>query len=512
MNGLNGFVHGKETSGQQAQRRLAGANAKMAVPNTGLTHQRQNQQQNSARRQSGGNANQPNIQQLPPQQPQQPPPQQRRSGDGQNGKRDMFDTDVESLDTTTHRGSVIQVADSQKPGHQPFDHQSEADESSSGDEENDGDEYDDEENDDDRGHHYTEGNNNGGAFLGDGNSYPSTTSGPGEYFFNTGIADGRPPLHPNDAHKFPQQANAIHPSRQPAPQPNPQQAYQRAPAQAAAKPAMVKPNIILQSAGLRQQNRSNVTTAVRATGGYQNPSAPLTTPMQSYNRANRDGTPSAFLDPRSNTHPQGNALHQRGMRGAPAPSPHPPVRSVEERAYPAYTDLGGAKQEPLERDQAFEAPIFESKPLVEDYDQPALFGMEYDTLRDESFDHVPRGATPVLPSDITVKPLHERLDYVRGKLGPEDQNSFFQALPTGEWEEAGDWFLDLFGSIIQRTKEARQKKRKLAQGFEKEVEKRYRHVSKRQQHVKKALDQMQQQGETLIPSRTPRPSREPKNT
>jgi flagellar hook-basal body complex protein FliE len=82
-------------------------------------------------------------------------------------------------------------------------------------------------------------------------------------------------------------------------------------------------------------------------------------------------------------------------------------------------------------------------------------------------------------------------------------------LPTTEWEDAGDWFLDQFSSIIKRTKEARQKKRKLAQEFEKEVEKRHKHVSKKQHQVESAMSKMQTQGQGLVP-RSPKPSVSPR--
>jgi hypothetical protein len=144
-----------------------------------------------------------------------------------------------------------------------------------------------------------------------------------------------------------------------------------------------------------------------------------------------------------------------------------------------------------------------------DYDAGDLHDMTYDQLKNESFNTDPRAPEQPLPEDVLQKSLVERLEHVQKTLEPEQQATFFRLLPTSEWEDAGDWFLEQFGDIITRTKEARQKKRKLAQGFEDEIEKRHKHVSKKQQQVQAAMDKMKAQGEGLVP-RSPRPSKSPR--
>lgn len=143
-----------------------------------------------------------------------------------------------------------------------------------------------------------------------------------------------------------------------------------------------------------------------------------------------------------------------------------------------------------------------------DYDFDALKEMGYNELKRESFDHNPRAPLQLLSDDMQQKPLTERLDHVQHNFDAGKQSQFFSALPTAEWEDAGDWFLDKFNSIIQRTKDARQKKRKLAQGFEGQIEKRHEHVSKKMRQVEDAMTKMQAQGEGLVP-RSPRPSKSP---
>ncbi|KAL5119191.1 hypothetical protein ACEQ8H_002901 [Pleosporales sp. CAS-2024a] len=144
-----------------------------------------------------------------------------------------------------------------------------------------------------------------------------------------------------------------------------------------------------------------------------------------------------------------------------------------------------------------------------DYDLKALDTMSYDALKNESFDTNPRMTGHSLSTDMRQKPLIERLEHVQKNLDPAKQSAFFRNLPTQEWEDAGDWFLDQFSSIIQRSKQARQQKRKVAQCFEDEIERHYKHVSKKQHQVAEAMKKMQAQGEGLVP-RSPRPSKSPK--
>ena len=135
--------------------------------------------------------------------------------------------------------------------------------------------------------------------------------------------------------------------------------------------------------------------------------------------------------------------------------------------------------------------------------------MTYDQLRDESFDKSPREREHILPEDMREKSLPERLQFAQQKLDPAAQSEFFSSLPTNEWEDAGDWFLYQFSAIIKRTKEARQKKRKTAEGVEQKIEARHEHVAKKQRLVEGAMAKMKAQGEGLVP-KSPRASKSPR--
>ncbi|KAH7120956.1 extracellular mutant protein 11-domain-containing protein [Dendryphion nanum] len=147
---------------------------------------------------------------------------------------------------------------------------------------------------------------------------------------------------------------------------------------------------------------------------------------------------------------------------------------------------------------------------VLDYEDKELFGMSYEQLKNEDFDTDPRAEEPRLTEKMRQKPLEERLQHVQKNIDPNHHAEFFTTLPTKEWEDAGDWFLDRFSDIIKRAKDARQHKRKLAQDFEDEVEKRHIHVSKKRHIVETALGGMKSKGQDLIPTpRTPRASKSP---
>jgi hypothetical protein len=164
----------------------------------------------------------------------------------------------------------------------------------------------------------------------------------------------------------------------------------------------------------------------------------------------------------------------------------------------------------VQQQQVEQAPIEEIQAVPDgDYDHDTLLGMKYEDLKNEDFDTDPRGRRHVLHGENLLKPLVERLELVQKNLDVGQQSDFFRSLPTTEWEDAGDWFLDQFQRIIQRTKQSRQSKRKLAQEFEDEVEKRYKHVSKKEHQVEQAMDKMKAQGESLVP-RSPRPAKSPR--
>ncbi|KAI4655319.1 hypothetical protein J4E93_000029 [Alternaria ventricosa] len=470
----------------------------------------------------------------------QQPPQNRQSGPGPSQKRDLYDTDAESLDTTVNP-SIVQVEDSQqKEQHYPQqDHvvnlggtsEMEGEDDEYADEpehREDGSEgYDDEEllqeNQDflhesgvahlpyDEQLDFLHQAGRGGLPTVRGDSYPPTTNGePSEWEggqealsdFHNEFAPISPPPQRQNMNK-----QAAHMPASHAPQ---QQQRRNMPI---ASQGTQQPSALFRhSAQLREHSR---TAAPSLQAGGQNVQyhalALPTSQHQAHNPDKHSSTANLpmYPGPHPSTQVQPSKSQQRLVRQSSGPRTQPPPRNnampSEPHAPQKRQPQVPAIQEPVAQQQSVEqAPIEEPEVVShEDYDHTTLFGMSYEQLRNESFDTNPRVRPSVLSKEDLQKPLVERLELVQQNPDAVQQSEFFQSLPTTEWEDAGDWFLDRFQDIIRRTKEARQKKRKLAQEFEAEVEKRHEHVSKRQHQVQQAMEKMKSQGEGLVP-RSPR--------
>jgi hypothetical protein len=475
--------------------------------------------------------------------PMQPGPQRRVSGQpqGHGVKRDPFDTDAESIDTTVNQ-SVVQVEDS-KQRYQQHQHNGQVagdGEVSDDDEE----EYEEEEYEDFDDYVFTKDNieylrhNNllhlshndkigflqqaardGGLPTVDGDSYPTTTNGepselgggqeaPSDYHDEGG------PVSPS-----PQRPNLRFQSTRPfASQPQKQQQQPNMPLPSHGMQKQT--SLFQQAAGFRDQARSTVPHAQYAgqNAEHYTPAQPSSQPP-THSQANLPIVPAiashAFTHP--NAYGQVSKSSQHASRQLPGPSRSQVqfqatnTKPVEPQALPKRLSSARAKPEPVVQQPPVEQASIEEVQAGPDgdYDHDTLFQKQYDDLKNEDFDTDPRAKPAMLHEEDLQKPLEERLDIVQKNLDAGQQSDYFRSLPTAEWEEAGDWFLDQFSSIIQRTKQARQSKRKLAQGFEDEVEKRHKHVSKKQHQVEQAMDRMKAQGEGLVP-RSPRPSKSPR--
>jgi hypothetical protein len=469
----------------------------------------------------------------------QQPLQHRQSGPGPSQKRDPYDTDAESIDTTVNQ-SVVQVEDSQRKErhHQQRGHVVGFDESSEVEDGDEEDEYEYEEEEEPEHPYWTDDYKlthydqellraNGLAtcsydvqlsFLQDaarsgfqtveGDSYPSTTNGEisewggGQEAPSNFHDDGRP-MSPS-----PQRQNINNQAaRMAASQPPQQQQSQNisVPSQTMQKPSQL------------YQHGAQIREQLRATAPILQHAAPSARQHQTHNR--NKPHPTAIIPVQSNLHPstyaQLSRSQQKPIQQASGPRTQlPPNKNTIPIGPPAPLKRpfpAPVIREPVVQEQPIEQTPFEGPEAVphEDYDQKTLLKMKYEELKSEPFDADPRAPPPVLAEEDLQKPLAERLPLVKKNLDVGQQSEFFRSLPTTEWEDAGDWFLDQFQNIVQRIRQARQKKRKLAQDFEAEVEKRYEHVSKRQNQVQHAMDRMKEQGEGLVP-RSPKPSKSPR--
>jgi hypothetical protein len=133
-----------------------------------------------------------------------------------------------------------------------------------------------------------------------------------------------------------------------------------------------------------------------------------------------------------------------------------------------------------------------------DYNDAELHAMSYSDLRSQAFDFDPQTAalqqTAAPPAGGTIE---DRLEHYRTK-GSMDQHEFFARITVDEWDEAGDWFLERFGSVVSRLKTARRAKRQLVQRFEEESAAREEAVRGKMEGIARTLEELKEEGQTMM--------------
>lgn len=103
-----------------------------------------------------------------------------------------------------------------------------------------------------------------------------------------------------------------------------------------------------------------------------------------------------------------------------------------------------------------------------DYDDIVLQKMSFEELQNEPFDHDPTKEVPESPAKPSGDNLSDRLKFY-GEKDERSQAQLFTQMSVRDWEDSGDWFLEQFGDVVRKMKEARQAKRRMLEQFEKEV-------------------------------------------
>lgn len=124
-----------------------------------------------------------------------------------------------------------------------------------------------------------------------------------------------------------------------------------------------------------------------------------------------------------------------------------------------------------------------------DYDDTALQRMSFEELQNEPFDHDPTKEVPQSPAKPPVDNLSDRLKFY-GEKDEGSQAQLFTQMSVREWEDSGDWFLEQFGDIVRRMKEARQEKRKMVEQFEIEVSSREEAVRLKKESIDRKLSKL----------------------
>ena len=146
-----------------------------------------------------------------------------------------------------------------------------------------------------------------------------------------------------------------------------------------------------------------------------------------------------------------------------------------------------------------------------DYDDHILFGMEYNELVTQSFDENPKidlnAVRQLFPADSALD-IPARMKMAQN-FEEDAQRLFFSSLTIDQWDEAGDWFLQQFGDVLDRLRHAHRERRKIASQFEDEVHTRHDAVESKKRSISEALSSMRSSGENVLPTpKKPRTARD----
>jgi hypothetical protein len=132
-----------------------------------------------------------------------------------------------------------------------------------------------------------------------------------------------------------------------------------------------------------------------------------------------------------------------------------------------------------------------------DYNDAELNAMSYAELQKQDFDYDPQAAAMQQTTVPSGNSLEDKLAYYKEK-DSLDQHQFFTQISIGEWEDAGDWFLDQFSSVVQKLKTARKEKRDMVAQFEKEINAREEAVRNKMEGIGRTLKELKQEGQSMM--------------
>ncbi|PGG98675.1 hypothetical protein GX51_06681 [Blastomyces parvus] len=151
------------------------------------------------------------------------------------------------------------------------------------------------------------------------------------------------------------------------------------------------------------------------------------------------------------------------------------------------------------------SPVSTKRPwtaLQSDYPPNILETKTFADLQAESFDYNPAPPPPIFQQQDPPIPLSEKLTRLKA-LTDEQRHTFFASLNVAEWEESGDWIIDQFSVLLQRTKAARHRRRKVAAVFEREIARRYELVEAEGNGIGQQLEEMRTGGMGVLKGRAP---------
>jgi len=123
--------------------------------------------------------------------------------------------------------------------------------------------------------------------------------------------------------------------------------------------------------------------------------------------------------------------------------------------------------------------------------------MSYADLDKQDFDFDPQAAALQQTSAPVGTSIEDKLTHYKDKDGLE-QHQFFTQMSLQDWEMSGDWFLEQFGDVMRKVKEARKTRRDVVDTFEKEISAREEAVRGQINDVDQTLRDMKQDGQNLM--------------
>lgn len=132
-----------------------------------------------------------------------------------------------------------------------------------------------------------------------------------------------------------------------------------------------------------------------------------------------------------------------------------------------------------------------------DYDEEALRKMNFAELQNEPFDHNPTRQVISSPAKPPADNLEDRLEFYRSK-DEDAQVQLFTDMSVREWEDSGDWFLERFGNIVTRMKEARQAKRKIVEQYETQISEREEEVRRKRETIDRKLSKLKHDSNAML--------------
>lgn len=233
----------------------------------------------------------------------------------------------------------------------------------------------------------------------------------------------------------------------------------------------------------------------------EHPNHPINTLVDEDER--RGAIPQKFESARAFVHPQNEPASRRNpIFGADDEEDFSDVPSEPEQATPRGPDKRGTKTF-LDSPLPYPSPSKEDRGRKRrwqscDYDDKALSSMNYADLQGQPFDVDPAaGASPSAALAAEGNTLAARLEHHKNK-GEADQRAFFGDMSVADWDGAGDWFLEQFGSLMQQMRDGRRRRREMVARFEGEIAEREEGVRARTEGVRRKLDRMKRDGLRVV--------------